>query len=37
MTRKVVFGRDRVTVTIIDGTRIVCTVLALSTYRRLFG
>jgi hypothetical protein len=36
-TRTVAIEGEKVTITIIDGTRIVRTVLALSTFRRLFG
>ena len=38
MTRKIHFKGDRVVITLTEGmTLVVCQVLALSTYRKLFG
>ena len=37
MKRTVIFAGEKVTITMIDGTRIVRQVLALTTFRRLFG
>jgi len=37
MTRTIVLARDKVTITLVDGTRIVRQVLKRSTFRRLFG
>jgi hypothetical protein len=37
MSRTIIFAGEKVTITMVDGTRIVRQVLALSTFRRLFG